>query len=204
VPVAPADPLSASVETDRPFEISPRRRWEVWRSPQGQPAWARLVLLGIAAVAAFVMWGTWLLTFGLVFSMMSSIPHTAYMSSLAPPLAALAAAGIVMFWRSYRARGWQGWVLPDAIAAELAWALFLWRAYSGFLPWARDAMVVAGAVSPPPRRSTRGCEARARRSRPGTTEPRAVPRPAGVPGPSIRAAGLPDVSQIRQELPLTR
>ena len=28
------------------------------------------------------MWGIWLLTFGLMFSKMSAIPHTAYMSAL--------------------------------------------------------------------------------------------------------------------------
>lgn len=95
----------------------------------------------------FVMWGTWLATYGLIFSKMSTIPHTAYMSSLAPPLAALSAVGIVMFWRAYRAEGWRGWVLPVAIAAEVAWAFFLWRDYGGFLPWARDLLVVAGAVA---------------------------------------------------------
>jgi hypothetical protein len=95
----------------------------------------------------FVMWGTWLATYGLIFSKMSTIPHTAYMSSLAPALAALSAAGIVMFWRAYRAEGWRGWVLPLAVAAEVAWAFFLWRDYGGFLPWARDLLVVAGAVA---------------------------------------------------------
>jgi 4-amino-4-deoxy-L-arabinose transferase-like glycosyltransferase len=69
------------------------------------------------------------------------------MSSLAPPLAALSAAGIVMFWRAYRRDGWRGWVLPAAIAAELAWAYYLWRDYGGFLPWARDLLVVAGAAA---------------------------------------------------------
>ena len=94
-----------------------------------------------------MLWGTWLATYGLIFSKMSTIPHTAYMSSLAPPLAALSGAGIVMFWRAYRAAGWRGWVLPLAVAAEVAWAFFLWRDYGGFLPWARDLLVVAGAVA---------------------------------------------------------
>jgi hypothetical protein len=93
------------------------------------------------------MWGTWLATYGLIFSKMSTIPHTAYMSSLAPPLAALSAAGIVMFWRAYRAGDWRGWVLPVAVAAEAAWAFYLWRDYGGFLPWARDLLIVAGAVA---------------------------------------------------------
>ena len=97
--------------------------------------------------AGFVMWGIWLLTVGLIFSKMSTIPHTAYMSSLAPPLAALSAAGVVMFWRYYRAGDARGWMLPVAVAAELAWAVFLWRDYGGFLPWVRTAAVVAGGIA---------------------------------------------------------
>ena len=49
-----ADPLSPSAPGDHPAHGSKRRRWEIWRSPEGQPAWARPVLLGIAAVAAFL------------------------------------------------------------------------------------------------------------------------------------------------------
>jgi 4-amino-4-deoxy-L-arabinose transferase-like glycosyltransferase len=94
----------------------------------------------------FVMWGVWLLTFGLIFSKMSSIPHTAYVASLAPPVAALSAAGIVMFWRYFRSGDARGWVLPVAVAAEAAWALFLWRDYGTFLPWLRIVIVIAAAI----------------------------------------------------------
>jgi len=94
----------------------------------------------------FVMWGVWLVTFGLIFSKMSSIPHTAYVASLAPPLAALSAAGIVMFWRYFRAGDPRGWVLPVAVAAEAAWALFLWRDDSTFLPWVRIVIVAAAVI----------------------------------------------------------
>jgi 4-amino-4-deoxy-L-arabinose transferase-like glycosyltransferase len=96
--------------------------------------------------AGFVMWGLWLLTFGLIFSKMSSIPHTAYVASLAPPLAALSAAGIVMFWRYFRAGDARGWLLPVAVAAEVAWAWFLWRDFTGFLPWVRIVALVAGVA----------------------------------------------------------
>ena len=58
--------------------------------------------------AGLVMWGGWLVTFGVIYSVMSNIPHTAYMASLAPPLAALSGAGIVMFWRWYRAGSGRG------------------------------------------------------------------------------------------------
>jgi 4-amino-4-deoxy-L-arabinose transferase-like glycosyltransferase len=97
--------------------------------------------------AGFLFWGIWFVTFFLIFSKMSQIPHTAYVASLAPAIAALSAAGIVMFWRLYRARDRRGWMLPIAVAASLAWAIFLWRSYSGFLPWALWAAVAVGVIA---------------------------------------------------------
>jgi hypothetical protein len=51
-----------------------------------------------------------------------------------------------MFWRYFRAGDARGWVLPVAVAAEVAWALFLWRDYSGFLPWVRIVAVAAAVI----------------------------------------------------------
>jgi 4-amino-4-deoxy-L-arabinose transferase-like glycosyltransferase len=95
----------------------------------------------------FLLWGVWLVTFGFVFSAMKVIPHTAYVASLAPALAALSGAGIVMFWREYAAGGRRGWLLPIAVATELAWSSWLWRSYRAFLPTARWAIIVAGVVA---------------------------------------------------------
>jgi 4-amino-4-deoxy-L-arabinose transferase-like glycosyltransferase len=97
--------------------------------------------------AGLVMWGGWLVTFGVIYSVMSNIPHTAYMASLAPPLAALSGAGIVMFWRWYRAGSWAGWLLPVAVAAELAWAYYLWSGFRAFLPWVLSAAISLGAAA---------------------------------------------------------
>src|SRR5581483_8377546 len=97
--------------------------------------------------AGLVMWGLWLGTYGFIFSYMSNIPHTAYVASLAPPLAALSGTGIVLFWRWNRSgsRGW--WLLPLAIAVQVAWAWYLWRDYRGFLPWLLPAAIVAGGAA---------------------------------------------------------
>ncbi|MGH3172068.1 MAG: hypothetical protein ACRDN0_40210, partial [Trebonia sp.] len=95
----------------------------------------------------FVMWGLWLVTYFVIFSDMSSIPHTAYVASLAPALAALSGAGIVMFWRMYLAGERRGWMLPAAVALSLGWAAFLWRSYPGFLPWARYGTLAVGAAA---------------------------------------------------------
>jgi 4-amino-4-deoxy-L-arabinose transferase-like glycosyltransferase len=95
----------------------------------------------------FVMWGVWLLSFGLVFSKMSVIPHTAYLAALAPPLAALSAAGIVMFWRAYQAGEPGGWLLPLATALEMAWSAWLWWSYRGFFPWVLWALLAVGTAA---------------------------------------------------------
>jgi 4-amino-4-deoxy-L-arabinose transferase-like glycosyltransferase len=95
-------------------------------------------------VGPFVLWGVWLVTFGFVFSAMKVIPHTAYVASLAPALAALSGAGIVLFCREYAAGTRRGWLLPVAVAAELGWSAWLWRSYRDFLPMARWAIVAGG------------------------------------------------------------
>jgi 4-amino-4-deoxy-L-arabinose transferase-like glycosyltransferase len=100
-----------------------------------------------AGAGGFVLWGVWLVTFGFVFSAMKVIPHTAYVASLAPALAALSGAGIVMFCREYAAGGRRGWLLPIAVAAELGWSAWLWRSYRDFLPVIRWAIVTAGLAA---------------------------------------------------------
>jgi 4-amino-4-deoxy-L-arabinose transferase-like glycosyltransferase len=51
VSVTEADPPLLTAEGEPPAGDRPRRRWQLWRSPAGQPRWARPALLGIAAVA---------------------------------------------------------------------------------------------------------------------------------------------------------
>jgi 4-amino-4-deoxy-L-arabinose transferase-like glycosyltransferase len=94
-----------------------------------------------------IMWGTWLLTFGLIYSDMSSLPHTAYVASLAPPVAALGGAGIVLLVRAYRAGGRRAWALPATVAAELVWTVWVWLPYRDFLPWALGLSAGAGVLA---------------------------------------------------------
>src|ERR1700744_2247724 len=51
-----------------------------------------------------------------------------------------------MFWRYFRAGDPRGWLLPVAVAGDAGWALFLWRDYSGFLPWMRIVIVAAAVI----------------------------------------------------------
>jgi 4-amino-4-deoxy-L-arabinose transferase-like glycosyltransferase len=106
--------------------------------------WARR---GNPVRCGFLMWGIWLCTAGLVFSVMTTIPHTAYLVMLAPPVAALAAAGIYMLVLLYRAGRPSGWLLPAAVLVEVLWAGFLWRDYRGFLPRALTLAIAAGVLA---------------------------------------------------------
>ncbi|MEN3307917.1 MAG: hypothetical protein V7603_4119, partial [Micromonosporaceae bacterium] len=105
--------------------------------------WYRRAGRADLARGGFLLWGLWLATFAVVFSRIT-IPHTAYMASLAPPLAALSAAGIVLMWRAYRQRR-ATWLLPAAIVAELAWTAYLSSRFATFLPWL--TWLAAGAAA---------------------------------------------------------
>ncbi|MBM7171113.1 glycosyltransferase family 39 protein [Streptomyces sp. G44] len=111
--------------------------------------------------AGFLMWGTWLVTGACVLSAIGNLFHTAYLSLLAPPLAALAAAGTVTLWRAHRAStgGRRGSVLPAVIAAEVAWTVHLAAAYTDFAPWLPPVILVAALIAVPalglPRGATR-------------------------------------------------
>ncbi len=77
--------------------------------------------------ASLALWGIWALTYGIVYSAAGGIFHIYYLSTLAPPFAALAAIGAVQLWR----RG------PRWLAAGLL-AAALWQAYvlgAGVLGW---------------------------------------------------------------------
>jgi 4-amino-4-deoxy-L-arabinose transferase-like glycosyltransferase len=113
----------------------------------GGLAWNRNASRTDPVKAGYVMWGTWLVTFGLVFSKMSVIPHTAYVASLAPALAALSGAGIVFFWQEYRNGTSRGWLLPIAVAAEVAWSAYLWWPYRTFLPVVAAIGLAVGVIA---------------------------------------------------------
>lgn len=92
----------------------------------GQIAWllpaALLAILALAwrrrprwrengEVQSLVLWGTWLLTMGIFFSV-ASFFHQYYMTVFAPAICALFGIGIVVMWRDYRSGNWRGCLLP--------------------------------------------------------------------------------------------
>ncbi|MFH9425047.1 glycosyltransferase family 39 protein [Streptomyces sp. NPDC017529] len=94
----------------------------------------------------YVMWGAWLLTVAVALSF-ASVPHTAYVATLAPALAALSAAGTLAMWRAYRTRdGRWAHALPVTIALQAAWSAYIAAQYPYFAPWLLPLISAAALV----------------------------------------------------------
>ena len=95
----------------------------------------------------WLMWGSWLVVMGLVFSYAQGIFHSYYTTALAPAIAALAAAGLARLWRWYRAPGAAWVLLPIAVAGSAIWAYVLVERDRGWHGWAAAVVVVLGALA---------------------------------------------------------
>ncbi|MFI9385039.1 ArnT family glycosyltransferase [Kutzneria sp. NPDC052558] len=71
--------------------------------------------------SGFVLWGLWLAIHVAAFGL-GDFRHSYYVVVLAPAVAALTGAGLVLFWR---ARERHRWALPTAILLTVAWAVVL-------------------------------------------------------------------------------
>jgi 4-amino-4-deoxy-L-arabinose transferase-like glycosyltransferase len=126
----------------------------------GQIAWLLPIsLLAIVAVAwqrkwrlqedrrlqSMVVWGIWLLTMGIFFSV-AGFFHQYYLTTMAPAVAALFGIGIVTMWGDYRAGGWRGWLLPVAIAITVVTQLSILSSYPTWSQWLSPLIGILGAV----------------------------------------------------------
>jgi 4-amino-4-deoxy-L-arabinose transferase-like glycosyltransferase len=111
-----------------------------------------LVLARRRDAASLALWGVWMVTYGIVYSAAGGIFHIYYLSTLAPPLAALAGIGFVELWRrnpSILALGlgaaalWQAYVL----AGPFGWSTS-WIAAPGIALLAAIAVVLRGKRRP--------------------------------------------------------
>ena len=100
-------------------------------------------------VCAWLMWSTWLVVTGVVFSFMGGMVHPYYTVALAPAIAALVGLGAVWAWR--RRSGWDGRCALSAIIvlAAVPSAVLLHRNVFGpsWLPWSIVAVAAVSAVA---------------------------------------------------------
>jgi len=78
---------------------------------------------------ALVLWGGWLLTCLVFFSMVEGIFHAYYAIMLAPALGAAVGVGLALFWRWQAARAWVNAGLVAAALVTVAFQVFTARQY---------------------------------------------------------------------------
>src|SRR5262249_38195429 len=129
----------------------------------GQIVWLLpLAVLGMLALAwqsrpsfqsdrqqqSLVLWGAWLLTMGIFFSV-AGFFHQYYLTEMAPAIAALFGIGIVTMWHDYRSPGWRGWLLPLALIATGLEQIQILSSYPSWSLWLTPIIAVlciAGAL----------------------------------------------------------
>ncbi|MGN6442505.1 MAG: ArnT family glycosyltransferase [Arthrobacter sp.] len=98
-----------------------------------------------AVRASVIVWGSWVLVTGLVFSFMAGIIHPYYAVALAPGIAALAGLGSALLWQ-HRRQAAAGIFLAAAVATAALMAFCLLGTTSAYGPWLRW-LVLAGGVA---------------------------------------------------------
>ena len=96
--------------------------------------------------AALVLWGTWLVVGGLVYSFMTGIIHPYYSNTLAPALAVLVGVGATLAWGARRSLAAAA-VLAGIVLATAGWSYALLDRTPSWHPWLRDAVLVAGIAA---------------------------------------------------------
>ncbi|MEW6349754.1 MAG: glycosyltransferase family 39 protein [Thermodesulfobacteriota bacterium] len=106
----------------------------------GQVGWlipVAVIGLGVAAFGArfrrplapvhlsLLLWFGWAVTYGVVYSAAGGIMHLYYLSTMAPPLAALAGIGVASLWDGYLRRGSGAVLLPAALILTALWQLHI-------------------------------------------------------------------------------
>ncbi|WP_255770017.1 ArnT family glycosyltransferase [Pseudarthrobacter sulfonivorans] len=98
-----------------------------------------------AVRASVMVWGSWVLVTGLVFSFMAGIIHPYYAVALAPGIAGLAGLGSVLLWQ-HRRQAVAALLLSAAVAAAAFMAFALLGTTSAYGPWLRW-LVLAGGLA---------------------------------------------------------
>jgi 4-amino-4-deoxy-L-arabinose transferase-like glycosyltransferase len=74
---------------------------------------------------ALVLWAGWLVTYGVVYSYAGGFFHFYYLATMAPPLAALAAVGLVSSYEALLRGARPAVLLPVALLLTAAWQAFI-------------------------------------------------------------------------------
>ncbi|HTW19975.1 MAG TPA: glycosyltransferase family 39 protein [Mycobacteriales bacterium] len=96
--------------------------------------------------AQILLWLSWLLVTGLVFSFSKGIIHPYYTVALAPAIGALVGIGATALWRS-RESVWCRGLLAATVAVTAIWSHQLLARSPSWHPWLRGFVLVAGILA---------------------------------------------------------
>ncbi len=96
--------------------------------------------------AAALLWGSWLVVTGLVFSFAAGIIHPYYNVVLAPAIGGLVGIGAVRLWQE-RGSLVSRLLLAAAVALSGVWAFALLARAPGWQPWLRYAVLAVASAS---------------------------------------------------------
>lgn len=99
-----------------------------------------------AVRASVIVWGSWVLVTGLVFSFMAGIIHPYYAVALAPGIAGLAGLGGVLLWQ-HRGQLIAAVLLAAAVAAAGFMAFELLGRTTSFVPWLTWLVLFGGLAA---------------------------------------------------------
>lgn len=96
--------------------------------------------------ASVIVWGSWVLVTGLVFSFMAGIIHPYYAVALAPGIAGLAGLGTVLLWQ-HRQQPAAALMLAAAVAAAALMAFQLLGTTAAYGAWLRWVVLSGGLAA---------------------------------------------------------
>jgi 4-amino-4-deoxy-L-arabinose transferase-like glycosyltransferase len=111
-------------------------------------AWRRRSMAWQAQQIGLVIWGLWLLTMTVFFTLDSSF-HQYYLTVMAPGLCALVGIGLVVMWHQYCTPGWRGWLLPIALTITAIAQLSILAYYPAWSQHLRLFIVIPTALVVP-------------------------------------------------------
>ena len=95
---------------------------------------------------SLVLWGTWLLTTGVFFSIVGYF-HPYYLLIMTPAIAALFGIGVVVLWNDYRRGGWRGWLLPIALVLTALEQIYIISSNPAWGTWLIPVIAIACFLS---------------------------------------------------------
>jgi 4-amino-4-deoxy-L-arabinose transferase-like glycosyltransferase len=113
----------------------------------GVLTWRRRRSLNRLTSAGWVLWGSWLVVVAGIFSYEQGVFHAYYTAQLAPPVAAVSAAGLVLLWRLRRRPGPAWLLLPLGVVITAAWAWVLVADDVSYNGWLRYAVAVLAVIT---------------------------------------------------------